>query len=391
MMRGGTSDYDPYEDPAQWRRDALAYDGPTAAQDKADADELVRARARRNARRELDAETAAQTAPDLARFSLSLREELVVVPEDPGWAVESIARPGHIATLPSVRKTGKTTFLGNLAWCGVDDEPFLGRLDCSLDGNVAAVNAEMTRDDYLWTYRQLGIKHDNRLFMLHCLDESLRLNLLSDVVCERFIKWLVSRDASWLFLDPWKNFLAWAGLEINDNKGANDLLVRIQQIRSEAGLAFVVIPMNTPQATPSAGSERAKGAGEVEDGADVLWRYTPVDGATDAPRVLSCRGRGGISVANITVAWDAGTGRLSSREGSREEARDSFRAREAAEALALELINRNVDALNTGEFDALIRGEKSEKLAVRSAAVELGMVVVTPGTGRTKWYSLPEE
>lgn len=364
---------------------------PSVEQDKANDSALVLERARRSARRAADSEEAARNVPDFARLTVNLRDDLKTVAADPGWSVDSLARPGHIATLPSPRKTGKTTVLGNLAWSGVDGGQFLGRFDCELSGNIAAINAEMTREDYLWTYRCLGIRNDHRITPVHCLDEGLRINLLSDLTCERFVKWLVSFSAEWLFLDPWKNFLSWAGADINDNKLANDLLVRIQQIRSEAGLGLVVIPMNTTQASMAPGAERAKGAGEVEDGADVLWRYSVVDNSIDSPRVLTARGRGGISMGELIVNWDPDTEQLTAVDGSRASVASSRSAAEAAEALEMELLGSKRTELNAGEFDDAIGGDNRTRQGKRKAAVELGLVVERPGKGQTKWYSMPGE
>jgi hypothetical protein len=344
---------------------------------------------RRAARRHADQMENAEFSPVLSHIDTSLHDDLALAVQDPGWTVESIARPGHIGTLPSLRKTGKTTFLGNLAWCGLDGLPFLGRFDCVLDGNIAAINAEMTRDDYLWTYRNLDIINDDRLFIIHCLDEGIRLNLLNDVTCERFIMWLRAREAEWVFIDPWKNMLSWAGVDMNDNKGANDLLVRIQQIRSEAGLNLIIIPMNTPQS----GEERAKGAGEVEDSADVLWRYTLVD--NDDPssmRSLSCIGRGGVSMSEVVIDWDHNTQRLLAVDGSSSDIKLESRARTAAEALELHLIKIGRDSVNTGTFDSIIKyGDSREKAAIRSKAEELGLVKRAHAEkGREVFWGIPD-
>jgi hypothetical protein len=373
-----------------WQAESSAdVDSDTAEDDKA----YRAVRSHEKARERFRQEQAAARAPDLTHLGQSLRDELKMVRKDPGWAVEKLARPGHIGTFPAPRKTGKTTFLANLARCGLDEEDFLGRFATSLEGNVAVVNAEMTRDDYLWTYRRAGIGNDDGLFIIHCLDDGIRLNLLSDVTCERFVKWLREREAEWLFLDPWKNLMSWSGVEINDNRGANDLLIRIQQIRSEAGLRLVIIPMNTPQ-NVTEGHERAKGAGEVEDGADVLWRYSQSDASDDlSPRILNCRGRGGISVSDIAITWDPDTDQLTAADGyaPRRDIRNKHRAKAAAEALELALIGGKRKALTAGEFDALIPGEKQDKLAVRAEAVRMELVIETAGKGNTKWYSVPED
>ena len=277
-------------------------------------------RAQEIARQEIRAELAGASSPDLAAFTQTLEDELAAEIPEKRWAVRNLASAGSIVTLPSSRKTGKTTFLANLAMSGVGGESFLGEFETFLTGTVAVVNAEMGTEDYRETYRALKIREAKKIRLLHCRESGIRINLMNDVTAQRFTDWLTGNDAQWLFLDPWKNFLAWSGTKMNDNDAASMLITRVQEIHSAAGLTLTVIPMHTTQTAQEAGYERAKGAGEVEDSADALWRYTRSKGYRNSTRVLAVEGRGGAGLDETTVLFDPETGRLTLGEGDRKTA-----------------------------------------------------------------------
>jgi hypothetical protein len=251
---------------------------------------LMRMKALSYARDALEAETA---LPALEIHSLDLETDMAMPRPMIAYAVDEIATAGAQVTLPSSRKTGKTTFLLNLCRAAGNGVPFLDRFECSLDGNIGYLNAEMLRADILGYCDHLGDGvWTSRVHMLHCREDGLRLNLLSDSVCESVVRWCGLYDIEWLVLDPWKNFLTWSGVGMNDNDGVLALSERCRSLSVAARLQLMMIPLHTTQAGPeNEGGERGKGAGELEDGADWLWRYTRVGGAAD-PRVFSVEGRG---------------------------------------------------------------------------------------------------
>lgn len=294
--------------------------------------ELNKARLYEQVRDALKHERSEGKAPDLSRFTSSLAHELRTPPPEERWAVGSLATKGSVVTMPSSRKTGKTTFLGNLGYCGLTGSQFLGRFETFLDPakSIAVVNAEMNTDDCLDIWRDLIPPAPVRrnappvadpyewVYFLHCREYGLRLDLLNDVTAERFTEWLRDREAQWLFLDPWRNFLSWSGIGISDGDGVSRLANRVREIHEDADLSLTVIPVHTPQAVAEEGYERAKGAGELEDAADSMWRYTRLGSGRDSPRFLAVEGRGrGCGLEATEVLFNGLTGSLKLGERSR--------------------------------------------------------------------------
>jgi hypothetical protein len=347
---------------------------------------LMRLRASLAAR---DVIAAESDVPMEEIISPMLADDLVAPRPAVTWAVESIATAGAQVTLPSSRKTGKTTFLLNLARSAGNGTPFLDRFECSLDGNIGYINAEMLRADILGYCDRLGGgTWLSRLTFLHCRERGFRLNLFSDTVCENVVRWCARYDVEWLIMDPWKNFLTWAGAGMNDNDAVLRLSDVCRALAVSARLQLMMIPMHTTQTPAEDGYERGKGAGELEDGADWLWRYTRVGGAD--PRVFSVEGRG-PGVDEIMVDWDSGTGLLSAGTGTRVEARRSSGSSAAREALELLLLGRSDSRAMTSELTDAMKGSavgsRTDILAaVRAARVD-GTIIATK-EGRTTWLSL---
>jgi hypothetical protein len=259
----------------------------------------------------------------------------------------------------------------------------------------------MTTDDYLdvweslWNGKRLerGERHPfKRARFLHCRDNRLRLNLLDGETCSRFVEWLQDGKAEWLFLDPWKEFLTWAGIGMNDNDGVQALLGAVREIGHAAGLSLIVIPVNMPQ-NPAEGEERAKGAGELEDGGDALWRYSRAKGGREAPRFLAVEGRGGVGLDDTEVVFGPG-GWLSLGDGTRSDSSKRHMAEAVATALECELLKpeyKDRDCLNYTELSKAVPATAKDKPEFIRAAVELGTVIKeAEGPGKPTWFSLPE-
>lgn len=331
------------------------------------------------ARREVRAELAGAAAPDFGTCTATLQYELALPVPPVRWAVEKLATSGSIVTLPSSRKTGKSTFIANLAAAGADSEPFLGAFPTRLDGSIAIINAEMGTWDYLTPYRTLGIRRQDTVRIMHCRDNGIKINLLDDTTADRFAKWLQDGGTRWLFLDPWKNFLAWSGTGLNDNDAANLLITRVQEIHAAAGITLTVIPMHTTQTAQEAGYERAKGAGEVEDAADALWRYVRSEASREAARVLTVEGRGGAGLDETTVDFDAATGRLSLGTGDRKDAQ----ARKYENVL-IGILRKNGGITGTKLLDAA-SGNRNQMLAARSRLEDRGLITGVKHGKSTYW------
>ena len=352
---------------------------------------LENKRANAWAEEQIQQEKGERHAPDLSGPLRSLWDDIQDPPPKVPSAIDELAKKGHIVTLPSARKSGKSTLLMNLAWSGVRGGKFLEEFQTYLGGNVGFVNAEMTTDDFTEYARPMPFKEKDmrRIFPIHCRDEGIRLNLLNDETCSRFIRWLRDRDCEWLFLDPWKNFLSWAGAGMNDNDMVSRLADRVREIVVSAGISLCVIPMHTTQTAPEEGLERGKGAGELEDSADSMWRYTRVDGSISLPRILAVEGRG-VGLEGQAVMYDEGTGLLSLGQGGRAEVRSRGNAEIVADTLELYLASVPADRCKAGELKSALRIDENKKTrAIRDAVHEGTILEDAEGPGKPTWYSMP--
>jgi hypothetical protein len=342
----------------------------------------------------------------------SFRDRLTQPRPKVDMAVDSLARNGFVVSVPSPRKTGKTTLLANLGADGLGERPFLGEFPTHLPGDksLVVINAEMLADDYEEPYERLDPGIDKkrkasdpdfymdpyqRLHFIHAREEGYRIDLLSDAWVDRLLEYLYNVNAGWLFLDPWKNFLAWSGAGINDTKLVNDLSIRLQEIQAAAGLSLLVVSVHTPQNRKEDDPGRAKGAGELEDSVDAMWRYERLgNGGPDAPRYLTVSGRG--VRASGAIDFD-GHARLSFRDGTREAASVSQDVPEAVEALTIELMrlqkmSPDTYRINSAAFQRLLTGNNQVKVRKIRAAVASGKVVEkSMGPGRPTWYFLAED
>jgi len=215
--------------------------------------------------------------------------------------------------------------------------------------------------------------------------------------------WLVEelwwRATGWLFLDPWKNFASWSHVGINDSDGVGRLSIRIQEIQAAANLSMIVIPMHTTQARAEDGEERGKGAGELEDGADALWRYTKERGGHDAPRFLSVIGRGGAYLEASEVVFDQASYALEIGTRTRAEARKEYQGQQKARSemtiadliyahlMRPENVSQGKEKLKYSELEAIVPGSAGAKTKKIKAAVESGEIIMEPeGRGKPTWY-----
>ena len=328
----------------------------------------------------------------------TLADDMELTAPEPDWAIEKLALRGHMVSLPSLRKTGKTTLLGNAAHCGADNEPFLGQFPCKLDGRIVVWNCEMEPYDAVLTYRQLGTRNTSRIVPWHMKGRSLPF-LHSDALSEWLVSWLRWAECEWLILDPWKDVCRWNAVNPNDGADVSELLGRIREIQHEAGLSLVIVAAHITQAGAlsgaAEGSERAKGAGEFEDGVDVMWRYFRESPRRDAPRLLSVEGRGGTGLDETEVMFDAGTSRLALGNGDRHMARDRAAAAAAMERLtaAAMMLPPGEEAIWTSnQAAALIGGSKNDALAALAACEMEGLLTcMHPGRrGQAAMWSFPQ-
>lgn len=293
----------------------------------------------------------------------TLQEALLFEQVEQPFAVKGLARVGQIITLPATRKSGKSTLISNLARAAVDELPFLDRFTTALDpGDRFGIwDCEMQDGDYVQILRGLDVKRGDGVRIINLRGRSMPF-ATDEELRAWTIAWLRHHRIKWWVLDPWKNVCRWHGVGLNDNDGVQDLMQAVQDVQVEAGLELVLIPMHTNQA----GDERGKGAGELEDSADAMWRYMR-EGHT---RVLTVEGRG-VGLNETAVEFDQETGRLWLGTGDRKEGR-----REKISAKILGFLMDHPNA-TSGEVKAHVGGKAEYAVDALAVLERQGSVTMT--------------
>jgi hypothetical protein len=259
---------------------------------------------------------AAQEASGLfAGFTdASLREAFVAPRERVPWVIESLQRAGHKAFLVAQFKAGKTTVSGNVVKALADHEPLFGRFAThDLAGNIGILDYELTEDDALDMYREMGLRNEQRIFL-----QSLRgtgFTLANESHAEMLVAWCRAHDIEYLTVDPFGRAMKGFGEE-NSNDDVRAFLMSLDTVAKEAGLLGILMPVHTGRAAVEIGSERARGATVLDDDADARWILTK---DAQGRRFFRADGRRGVGVEEISLDFDAGCSRLTVSDMSREE------------------------------------------------------------------------
>lgn len=347
------------------------------------------------AQRELD--TQAWQPPDATP---DLAAELALPRSGEPHRIHGLAGANHNVLLAGPRKTGKTQLLGNLTgslscsrWVQSQPPPapqqlvpanFLGMTPCWLAGNVAYVNLEMDKDDWLDVFRAMPAwaYSPARIFPLHRRGQPLPV-ITSPAARDWFVAWLAERRIEVLIIDTWGQFCARNGVRrMNDDGEVLPVLTGLDDIKKAAGVASVYISIHMPHQTGERHLERFKGAGAVGDWADTLWTFTADDEGT---RFLGAVGRARIEVPDCALDFAPVTGLLSwGTSGTKAQTQAS--RMEAKITAALEKA-RPSGMLTEGLLTA-VGGHRD---TVRGKLIKMqadGTVVMVP-KGRAKRYFLP--
>ena len=194
------------------------------------ADELAIKQAERqeHARDELRARRGARALRlPPAQDDYSLAELLTRELPDEPYAIDDVLKRHQSALFASIFTGGKTTQNNDMSRCLADGEPWLGRYDTHLEGNVGIFNAEMNVADDVEYWARLGVRNADRIRIWHL--RGYRLDLLTDAGTEAAIDWLRGNEVGFGIIDPLQSLVSWSGTNSNDNDEVARLLDRIDQ------------------------------------------------------------------------------------------------------------------------------------------------------------------
>jgi len=231
------------------------------------AQEIRLARARRNAKRIIDAEdiAASFTKPIYVN---NLKDELELPVEEVEWAIKDIFPTGANVTLTAMYKAGKTTLINSLAGSLADGTKFLNYFNPPIhNGRIVIFNYEVSENQYRKWMRDVSIEHSEKITLVHLRGQ--RLPLIAGHVEDYVVSILREFDAQTWILDPFARAFTGCGDE-NSNADVGQFLDTLDVIKERAGVSNLVLPIHTGRAQEH-GIERARGATRLDDWADVRW------------------------------------------------------------------------------------------------------------------------
>lgn len=329
------------------------------------AEEIAVQRARREAKRVLDAEDrAAAPLPEV----LTLRERLAR-PRDPvAYRIDGWQPIGGRVVLAAQFKAGKTTLVHNLARVLVDGGLFLGRdLVAPVAGTVAIIDIEMTGAQLDKQLSEQKVVNDDRIVMLLLRGAASAFDILDPGRRSEWAKLLREQDVSYLVLDCLRPVLDALGLD--ENHDAGRFLVAFDELLAEAciGEALIVHHMGHT-------AERARGDSRLLDWPDAGWTLVRQDEAPRSPRYLAAYGRD-VDQPEAQLHYDQATRHLTLTGGNRRDA-------EASGALGAVLLHVAAEpGQSKNQIETALHGVCSQK-AVRAAlgaGVRNGQLRTEPG------------
>ena len=234
--------------------------------------------------------------------------------------VRGLAGDMHNVVVTAQYKTGKTAFVtGSLAPAICDGQDFLDTFPVNVPAGGAVLghwNCEMDPAEMLDDYiRPVGIKNTHNLHVTNLRGYSV--NILSDMGKQWAVEWLRSRNVRVWTIDSFARLARMAGVSEKDNDEVMSLLMRLDEIKVEAGCHTLFLITHTGRAEMEEGKERARGATAIDDWADARWILTKMD----KTRFLRVEGRG-VELDDSALIYDKDTHRSVLGFGGKAEVKD---------------------------------------------------------------------
>jgi len=272
--------------------------------------ELARERARREARRRLDAEERGTARePEIVTLQERLaRPRQALLSRIDCW------QPRDARVIVSAQfKAGKTVLVGNLIRSLVDGDPFLGRDRVTpIAGRVALLDFEMSTtqlDDWL---RAQGIRHADRVLVIPMRGQAGAFNILEPATRAAWAGRFSDHQVVYLTVDCVRPILDALGLDEHHDVGR--FLVAFDALLAEAGITEALVVHHMGHT-----GERSRGDSRLRDWPDVEWRLVRQDEDAASPRYISAYGRD-VDVPESQLLYDPATRHLRIAGGSRRDA-----------------------------------------------------------------------
>jgi hypothetical protein len=269
---------------------------------------LEQERARREARRRLDAEEQQPVDdPDILELDRWLDE-----PDDPiRWRIQDLMAIQARVLVAAQFKSGKTILVTNLLRSLVDGDPFLGRYEVTpiTDGKVAALDFEMSPRQFKGWTKDQRIENRHRIIALCFRGRAASFNILNNEVRHRWAERFRAQRVRFLTLDCLRPIFD--ALALDEHKDAGRFLVALDMLCDEASIpeCWVVHHMGHD-------GERARGDSRLRDWPDVEVRLVRETDDPASARFISAYGRD-VDLPESRLDYDTISRRLTVAGGNR--------------------------------------------------------------------------
>jgi hypothetical protein len=267
-------------------------------------------RAKREARRRLDAEERGHIVPPT--FD-TLRDRLARPRPATVFRITDWQPCGSRVMLTAQGKTGKTILVGNVMRSLADGDAFLGRYAVApVDGTIALVDFEMSGAQLDAWLRAQGIHQDHRVFVIPLRGQAASFNILDSQVRADWVARFRQHQVRYLLLDCLRPILDALGLDEHHDVGR--FLVALDALLLDAGIRECLVVHHMGH-----GAERARGDSRLRDWPDVEWRLLRQDDDPATPRYITAYGRD-VDVPESRLVYEPATRALTITAGSRKDA-----------------------------------------------------------------------
>lgn len=283
------------------------------------ADEVVRLRARREAKRIVDAEEVDESpiAEPTSLVALFGEDD-----ETDAWRMDGLWPAGGNVLLAAGAKCGKTTTIGNVIRCLVDGDRFLGAyaVEKLLPGQVVAIlDYEMPRRKVKQWLMDQNIQNPAGVVVWTERGRATQFDVRVDSVRVKWVARLAAAQVKVWVIDCLSPILSALGIEENDNTAVGAVLDGINTVAVAAGVEEVLLVHHMGH-----GAERSRGASRLIGWPDVNWRLIrPKDEKNpnaepdpDGPRYFAALGRD-VDVREGRLVYNDTTRHLLYVEGGR--------------------------------------------------------------------------
>ncbi len=290
------------------------------------AEEVLRTRARREAKQMVDAEQADASPLTLP---ISLSDLLDEEDEQESWRMTGLWPSGARILLAAGAKSGKTTTTGNVVRCLVDGSRFLGVFDAvpvEPGRTVAVLDYEMPRSKVKAWLRDQQIRNTAAVVIWTERGRAGRFDTRDPTSRALWAAALRRANVSVWIIDCLSPILSALGIEENDNTGVGAVLDGINTIAAEAGVDDVLLIHHMGHS-----AERSRGASRLIGWPDVNWKLTrqrddkdpSAEPDQNAPRYFSAYGRD-VDVREGRLVYEPMTRHLTYMEGGRKQDEDTL-------------------------------------------------------------------